>query len=319
MNLQKGLSILVALASTAAFGFASIAAPRTITPLDLLHPGMNFAFVRVAGAVVTAPQVFEREGYLTFVMQDQAGRIRVTAYRQAVRAMLAANRVPQAGDQVRVDGTLRIRDDEPVLVLNAETDLELVRPAATDLALSAIDAARVGDRVAAVGQLRHVRAPREGSWLLTLRDGSTTLDVPLQAATLALTPCGWLRVTGGVGEYRDAKQLLPADDAAVQVAPAQPLDVRPISALNPELLGAWVTVRAEVVELRPFKLGMRLDLQDADGSQIDGVLFDRIWQTLPFSTTLQPGDTVQLSGVLGEFHGNLQIVPELSCDVARQL
>jgi hypothetical protein len=318
MRIFKGLSILVASGGVAALAFAGVARPPALLALDRLNPAMNFAFVRVEGVVVSRVELAPDGAYLAFTVQDASGRVRVSAYRQAVAQLRAASKLPRPGDRLTIDGTLRIRDEEPVLVLNAARDLQLVRPPPIDVQLSAIDALHAGERASTRAQLRAIKRIRDGFWLLSLRDGSATLDVPLIAQTApALEPGTWLQIEGAVGEYRDAKQLLVDDDAELTRAAPKPPDLRPIDALNPDLNGEWVALRGDVVDILPFKNGVRLALSDASGASIDAILFDRVWQALPFSATLQAGDSVQVSGALGDYRGRAQVVPELPADVTR--
>ena len=125
-----------------------------------------------------------------------------------------------------------------------------------------------------------------------------------------------MKVAGGVGEYRDAKQLLPSSAAAIEKTDAPAPDLRPIAALSDDLLGQWVSVQAQVDDLRPFAQGMRLMLSEGD-AMLTAVLFDSVWQSLPFSETLQAGDVLQLQGELSDYRGELEIVPELPIDVEK--
>ena len=125
-----------------------------------------------------------------------------------------------------------------------------------------------------------------------------------------------MKVAGGVGEYRDAKQLLPSSAAAIEKTEAPLPDLRPIAALSDDLLGQWVSVQAQVDDLRPFAQGMRLMLSEGD-AMLTAVLFDSVWQSLPFSETLQAGDVLQLQGELSDYRGELEIVPELPIDVEK--
>jgi DNA/RNA endonuclease YhcR with UshA esterase domain len=45
------------------------------------------------------------------------------------------------------------------------------------------------------------------------------------------------------------------------------------------------------------------------------VLFDSVWERLPFSTTLTVENIVRVQGQLIEFRETLEIQPELSVDV----
>lgn len=318
MRLLKGLVITLAIGGIAALAMAARAAPRPLTQLDRIAPGMNFAYVRVRGAVMSHPAFDAHSGFLSFVLRDETGQVRVTAYRKAAQALAQAGRIPAPGDRVEAEGVLRIRDDDVTLALNTADALSVTRPTATLIDLSALHALELGERASSAGQVRRMRAISDGLWVITLRDGGALGDVLLRGdAPPAFAEGDWLRVTGAVASYRDARQLLPATAEDVTVIASPPAQPRPIAALNRDLLGQWITVRAEVIELRPFKLGMRLALRDDDLEQIDVVAFDRVWQSTSLSPTLASGDVIVVSGVLTDFHGKLELLPEIGADLRR--
>ncbi|NJM42171.1 MAG: hypothetical protein HC853_16190 [Anaerolineae bacterium] len=77
-----------------------------------------------------------------------------------------------------------------------------------------------------------------------------------------------------------------------------------------------MAVRGLVTDLRPFKQGMRIELQDAAGARIVVVAFDSAWNSLPFSQTLAINDSLHVQGELAEYRGELEILPELGTDLA---
>ncbi|MCX6017639.1 MAG: OB-fold nucleic acid binding domain-containing protein [Chloroflexi bacterium] len=317
MRLFKGLFLFLAVGAICALIFAVRAQPRPLTAIDRIQPAMNYAYVRVAGVVVGYPTL--ADDFLSFTVADDDGRIRVMAYRRAVRELQRNDRIPAPGDRVALEGTLRIREEDASLVLGAADALQIERPEPLAIELAGLDALRDGERAVTIGQIRRVRRVADRLVIVTLRHGSATADVPLPRTVLpdpaALRPGKWLRVTGGAGEYRDTRQILPSE--AADLAPADPLpfELRPISALDANLLGAWVTVRGAVTDFRPFTGGMRLELRDKAGKTVDAVVFDSAWQAVPFSETLRLGDDVQVSGLLSEFRGRFELMPELTVDI----
>lgn len=320
MRSLKLLTVLLATAGTLAFVFASRATPRALTAIAAIQPSMNYAYVRIVGVVPAFASL--QDDYLAFRVLDAGGEMRVSAYRNVVQQLLAQHRVPAPGDRVTVEGTLRIRDDEPSLILNTADGLTIDTPDAPAIQLSALDAMAIGDRATVNGQVRRIREISPRLRIVTLRQGSATADVllPVGDATFGEAPAlnegDWIQVAGGVGEFRDARQMLPASASTITKIEASAPEVRPLNALSDGLLGQWVTVQAAVDEMRPFAQGMRVTLSESD-STMTVVLFDRVWQGLPFSETLQAGDTLLLQGELSDYRGELEIVPELPADVAR--
>jgi DNA/RNA endonuclease YhcR with UshA esterase domain len=326
MRLLKILTCLLALSSTIAFVLASRATPRQHLAIESVRPAMNFAYVRIEGVIPAHPTLSEEDGYLSFRVLDDTGEMRVSAYRSTVERLLAQGRVPMPGDRVIVEGTLRIRDDDASLILNAPDAVMIETSAAAPIRLAALDAMALGERAQVSGQVRRVRDVGEALRIVTLRDGNAVADVllPLNLSAFAnpptLQPGDWISVTGGVGEYRGAKQLLPSSPDNLVVFDRPTADeaeaARPISALHDGLLGQWVAIEGEVSDLRPMSSGMRVVVSEADGGTLMMVLFDSLWQTLPFSQTLSVGDRVRAQGELAEYRGELELLPELTVDVA---
>lgn len=316
----KLLTIALVVAGTLAFVFASRATARPLTAIAAVQPSMNYAYVRIEGVVPAFPSL--QDDYLSFRVLDAGGDLRVSAYRSVVQQLVAQNRVPKPGDRVTVEGTLRIRDDEPSLILNTVDGLTISTPDAPAIKLRALNAMTIGERATVTGQVRRIREISPRLHVLMLREGSATADVllPIDDAVFGAAPAlqegDWVKVAGGVGEYRDAKQLLPTSASAIEKTSTPAPDLRPIAALSNDLLGQWVSVQARVDDLRPFAQGMRLMLSEDDAT-ITAVLFDSAWQQVPFSNTLQAGDVLQLQGELSDYRGELEILPELAVDVEK--
>ena len=325
MKLLKLLTLLLAVASTGLFVIAARATPRQVTAISAIQPSMNFAYVRIEGDVVAYPSL--SDGYASFVVQDSAsgGEIRVSAYRDVVEQLLAAQHLPMPGDHVTVEGTLRVRDDEASLALNTADGLLIESSPTEPIELNALDAALLGERVTTIGQVRRVRDISPSLRTVTLRMDTGLADVLMPISLAAqfgavpeLAVGTWISVAGSVGEYRDTRQILPAAAADIQILTDAPeIELRPIGALGKPLLGQWVAVQGLVTDLKPFKQGMRIQLQDAEGNQILAVVFDSAWQQVPLSKTLAINDTLTVQGELADYRGDLEVVPELGMDVAK--
>jgi DNA/RNA endonuclease YhcR with UshA esterase domain len=321
MRLLKALTVVLALSSVIAFLFASRLNARPLTAISAVSPSMNYAYVRIEGAITSYPTHSEKDGYLSFVVQDKSGEMRVLSYRASTTMLAQENRIPMPGDFVRVEGHLRVRDEDSSLILSAPESLSLERSDPAQIELSALDAMRIGERVRVVGQVRRVRSIGDSLQIVTLRAGETTLDmtVPTKLRAFGIARAfnigDWLDITAGVGEFRGMKQLLPTNADAIQPAAQPPSFKRAVASLNMDLLGRWVEIQGRVSDLRPFSQGMRLEVTDESNRSIEVVLFDSIWERLPFSTTLTVDNIVQLQGRLIVFRETLEIQPELSVDV----
>lgn len=320
MRLLNALTIALATSSTVALVLASRATARPLTVISSVQPSMNYAYVRIEGRVPDFPSL--NDGSLSFRVLDASGDMRVTAYRAVAESLASTSHLPMPGDLVSIEGTLRIRDDEPSLVLNAPEALVVQPAVATSIRLAALDAMQVGEVVSVTAQVRRVRNVSDNLSILTLRQDSATADMllPLDVLGAGVPPLqagDWVTVIGGVGDFRGAKQVLPRAASAISkvAAPNDADAVRPLEALDTTLTGQWLTVQGTVEDLRPMAQGMRVLVNDGTAQPLTVVLFDRVWEAAPYSTTLTVGDVVRVQGELQEYRGELEIVPELAGDL----
>jgi hypothetical protein len=79
-----------------------------------VNPLMNFAYVRVAGAVERDAYV-GKDGdtvdYVSFLVSDGTGKLRVAAYDDVARGLARESRLPRAGDRVESAGSLSVAAD----------------------------------------------------------------------------------------------------------------------------------------------------------------------------------------------------------------
>lgn len=322
MRLLKALTLLLAASSVIALIVASRATPRRLTTIAAVQPAMNFGYVRIEGVVTAYPVLSEQDKFLSFRVWDASGELRVSAYRAVVERLLAERRIPLPGDRVSVEGTLRIRDDEPSLILNAAEGLTIETPPAKAVSLGALDTLALGERIQTIGQVRRIRDAGNRLRIVSVRDGDATadvvisLDLPALISVPQISAGEWISVTGAAGEYRGAKQALALRIGSLpEPAASSSGHFRAIADLDNRLLGRWVSVQGNVSDLRPFKQGMRMDVRDTSGDSIVVVMFDSVWQQLPFSTTLSVDDRVRVEGELAEYRGQIEILPELPADV----
>jgi hypothetical protein len=78
-----------------------------------ITPMMNFANIRVAGHVARPPYMSggKKAEYLSFLMEDGSGELRVTADGRVARQLIDKGLVPAKGDSVDIAGTVNISAD----------------------------------------------------------------------------------------------------------------------------------------------------------------------------------------------------------------
>ena len=323
MRIFKGLILALAIAGVAALLIAVRSNARPQIAISSITPAMNFAYVRITGVIPAYPSLSSAGDTLSFTVQDDSGQIRVSAYRSAVNELRAQGRIPMPGDRVSVEGSLRVRDDDASLTLQSPEALTIQPGEVALIELAALDALPIGSRASLTAQVREVRDITPALRRVTLRSGDAQAQMLLPVALAAtfgdlptLQVGDWVHVTGGVGEYRGEREVLPACASDIEPGVSPVLDVRPVDALTKSMAGRWVSVRGSVDDLQPVKGGMLLSLKDAQQSAITVVMFDA-WFDVPFSQTLSVGDMVIAQGELALYKGQLELQPELGADLMR--
>jgi hypothetical protein len=323
MRILKGLVLALAIAGVLALLVAVRSTARPLIEISSITPAMNFAYVRIAGVIPGYPSLSSAGDYLSFTIQDDTGQMRVLAYRATVNALLAQGRLPMPGDRVAVEGSLRVRDDDATLTLQAPEGLEIVPAEPMSIELAALDALPIGARASLTAQVRQVRDITPALRRVTLRSGDAQaqmllpLDLPGTFGALPVLQVGdWVHVTGGVGEYRGEREVLPARAQDIEPGASPSLALRPFDALSKNMAGQWVSVRGRVDRLQPVNGGMLLDLKDERGNALTLAMFDT-WFEVPFSQTLQVDDVLIAQGELALYKGQLELQPELGVDLMR--
>lgn len=319
----KVVALVLSTAGLAGLWFAATRAHIPRVPIGQLGGTMNMAYVRVEGHVTRGPEYDPSTEALSFWLADDTGELRVSAYRNEARDLIAQQRIPSVGDQVSVAGTLRIREDFLALYLNAPDQLQITRPEPAPLSIGQIGPLDVGRRVRVAGQVRQIYQPYEGLTLITLRDESGEIAVAVGEALVllsgplpAIAPGQTLEVTAAVSLYKDTPQLVPASTADLRPAPGE-VSFAPLCAIGSLAssdTGRWVQVEGEVVETAPFSSGVRFTLDDGSG-QIALLLWQNLYATVPNSDTADAGARVRVQGTVAEYQGALEIVPDAAGDV----
>lgn len=284
---------------------------------------MNWAYVRVEGVVSRQPVYDPGEASFTFWMWDGTGEIMTVAYRAEAEALLARDPLPVMGDAVSVVGTLRIKEDFAYLVLNDPEQLEvqLVEPLAKGAA--EIDAGQRYQKVRLRGVIRNLRTPYEGLHLASLWDESGTIDLVLPEMAMAadggppLPAVGQaVEVVGAVDLYRDTVQVSVGRPGDLVVLDEAPLiaPLREVGSLSAADVGRLVAVEGHVAEIDLFSAGVKWTLADDSGT-VTLLLWQDFYDALPASARPGPGARVRVQGLVAEYRGELEIVPELVADV----
>jgi DNA/RNA endonuclease YhcR with UshA esterase domain len=323
VRLFKVGSLVLAILGVVVLLFAATRSQPPTVDVGNLRGTMNWAYVRIEGMVTRQPAYDPESRTLTLWVSDGTGEIMVLAYRSEAEALLVKDVLPAMGDSATLEGTLRIREDFQYLVLNVPDNVEVRPVEPAEMTIAAVEASPLYEKVRVRGVVRDDRIPYDGLRILTLRDATGEIDVTLSTADVALS--GDLpdlgigqsvSVEGAVDHYRGTPQIslgrgsdLVVLHEAVVIAPE-----RRMGELSTGDVGSMATVEGMISRVNTFSSGTRCTLDDGTGT-ITLLLWQDLAASLPDRDALTEGALVRVRGVIEEYGGDLEVVPELPSDL----
>ncbi len=187
-------------------------------------------------------------------------------------------------------------------------------PQGTEVMVEGIATMYTGGFYAGGGNTKFYVQDDTGGIQIQVFGGAGQIDVPIGAK---------VQVRGVIAVYRGAVQIqpkqVPADIKILTEAGVhepKPLLVSLEEAASPELEGRLVTVRGTVTALSEHSYSYTLTLSDESGHNL-GVYIDKNTQANPLEV-LEVGQDAQLTGILEERDGNIQLYPRRQSDIVPQ-
>ncbi|MBN1934330.1 MAG: hypothetical protein JW934_06680, partial [Anaerolineae bacterium] len=316
-------AIVLAVVGLIALWIAARSADIPAMQIRYIGSTMNWAYVKLQGTVTHPPLYDPQSDYLKFWLYDGTGEIMVAAYRNESHALIEMGHVPAVGDRVTVDGTLKVTEDFQSLTLNVPEHLVVERPVPVETAIGDIAVTDIYQKVLVQGQVRAIKSPYEGLTILTVRDRSGEIDVTytadlvrLSGAPIQVAPGDPVRVRGAVSLYGETPQIsLDAADG-LQKLPA-PVEIAQAKAIDQIVfadVAQMVQVEGAIVEVSWMSAGQKLTLDDGSG-EITVILWQDVIDGLLNRADLQEGAWLRVRGIVSEYRGELEVLPELPLDV----
>ncbi|MFN3763089.1 MAG: OB-fold nucleic acid binding domain-containing protein, partial [Anaerolineae bacterium] len=278
------------------------------------------------GRLVTVRGILRRAepfsaGY-RLLLEDDSGSVTVLLWQDLYRALPDPSSL-QADAELEVTGEVSLYRNTLEVVPVSPRDVVLVTAArsARALPIGALAEQPLGARVTVEGTVTGAESFQNG-FRLTLDDGTgqVLLLLWLRVYDELTDPSGLregarLRVTGELEEYQGQREVVPdrgADVAIIQAA--EPPPRREIATITAADTGARVTVEGTVTRSEPFSQGYRVWVDDGSG-EILVLLWSNISERVAGRERLAPGAQVQVTGVVDEYRGTLELVPPLPGDV----
>ncbi|MBI3762848.1 MAG: hypothetical protein HY260_13450 [Chloroflexi bacterium] len=326
---------------TSSADIALVADPGTIAEARTtgsLQANDENRLVQIAG-VIGPPQPFAAG--VQFSLDDGSGAVTLLLWQDLFDAINAGTPLAP-GLQVRLIGRVKIYRDEVEVAPEAASDVEVlgiaetlppaptpqpeVSTAATPAlpeGVTPIAEVKVSDRPTLQGLLANAES-YAGGFKFALNDGTGTITLLLPEATYksvagleTLRPGAMVRVTGDVKLYRGEFEIVPAAGSDVTIlTPGHASDAvpTPVGRLSLGDLDKVLSVEGAVSEVVPFSAGKKIILDDGTGT-VTILLWQNVYNFVPNTDALTPGTKVRATGVLNEFRGDLEIIPQLGFDV----
>jgi DNA/RNA endonuclease YhcR with UshA esterase domain len=323
LRIAKVAAAVLALGGLLALWVAATRAEPPALPIADVKSTMNWAYVRVQGTVTRYPAYDPEAGSLKFWVWDGSGDLMVTAYRTEAQALLDAGLIPTIGDQATIEGTLRVKEDFAYLTINAPQRVVFQRPDHAEVPVGQIGLDQLYEKVTVRGMVRSVREPYAGLMILEVRDATGAVDVTIPADLVRLTgtpptvrPGDCVQISGAVSLYEESSQVT-LDDAGSLVLLDEAVPIAQqwaIGEISAEDAGQTVGIEGRIVEVRPFSAGVKYTIED-DSGQVTLLLWQDVDRAVVGREALIVGSEITAQGLVSEYQGELEVVPELALDV----
>jgi len=281
---------------------------------------MNMAYIRVAGEVVSNPRYDPETQYLSFTIADESGEMVVTSYKTETETLIAQGKMPQLGDQVVLEGNVRLREESASLSLQSAEHSVITHQPSTPSQIAAIGTQSEGQRFEVTGVIRQVRTPYSGLNIYSVRDATGEIEVAVSddlknlTTSMPILAAGdSVRLSGLVTLYRNSPQLTVTDGNAIAVLD-ETIALAPeyhTGNVSPDLDGQLVQIQGILAEPEAFSAGQKVLVDDGTGAVV--VL---LWQNVVDELGgLQAGSTVQVVGEVSVYKGQVEVIPSSSADI----
>jgi DNA/RNA endonuclease YhcR with UshA esterase domain len=291
-------------------------------PIGTLSAADEGRLVTVQGTIQEAESF--SAGY-RMLLDDGTGSVTVLLWNDLHRALPDPSSL-RRGAAVEVTGEVAIYRNSLEVIPTRPRDVVLWTglPSARPLPIGTLVDQPLGATVTVEGAIVVAESFQKG-FRLTLDDGTgqVVLLLWLSVYDELSDPAGLqtgarVRAAGELQEYQGRREVVPlrGDDVViVQAALAPPR--RDVASLTQADLGTVVAVEGTVTRSDPFPQGYRVWMDDGSG-EILVLLWENIYQRVAGRERLAPGVRVHVTGIVEEYRGTLELVPQLPGDVTVQ-
>ena len=203
--------------------------------------------------------------------------------------------------------------------------------------ISELSKSMLGEFVKVDGVITRIRDIK-GGVLVTIDDGTGRMTFPIWQSVLdhipdkeLLAKGATIEFVGKVKEYRGRLEVVPTWGQSVKIKKGegelteniaekieQETDEEPLLInlleLDRSLLGQKVTVEGEITRIKPIRGGILITIRQGD-EYMTTPLWDRVLENSKDADRLKKGAKIRLTGIVKEYRGRLEVVPQKGSDV----
>lgn len=317
-----------------------------VVKIGEIKPAMNFAVVRVVGAVSGDARIFKEGEHvrsLRFTVDDGSGEILVQAYKSQAQALVDKYGLPREGDHVEVTGSLGVLEgDDIAMRVQVPERLVLMRADTKPMALRDVTSSMIGKNIVVEGTIAKAIAPKPGSkapWTIVITDAGGQQEIAFWQDIydeirdkVLLAPGAPIRARVAVRSYKDKLQLALSQGMDIEFiaahaaksmvagpgAPSGETPLTPVGDVTAAMAGKAVKVSGRVTQVKVPEQGSKapykVTLQEGD-KQVSVIYWDTVARHLDDNSKPVVGALMTAKGQVNEYKGRLQIKIGNSADL----
>ncbi|MEW6222713.1 MAG: hypothetical protein AB1476_05345 [Candidatus Hadarchaeota archaeon] len=323
---------LAALALAAVFFYMHIATSEiSPTPISSIDTWMDYSYVVVQGVVSSGPQYDDTSMTFTVydgsALEEKDATITVEVYDPAFHNLIAENRVPAVGDNIRIFGQLRApASGEKEINPSNASEITLTKAQASAATISQIlntlgtSQSLLYKRLTVAGSIRGLR-PLSSAKIYTLEDNGKEVEVYIhnglgtyiEKRQLDLKVLDMVSITAGLSHYSGTPQFSIADFDEIQVTGSENLSRTALENIDNSLVDEYVKTGGKVVFVELVGTGSDLEIAERiiwlENSATRISVNEDLFQTLPTETRnlVSRGAELELVGKVKRYGSGLRI------------
>jgi len=297
--------------------FTSVHQEIPLVKINEISSAMNFAYIRVKGTVCRYPLFDKKLATFTVQLDDGTEDIIVKAYRTTALKLKKLNKIPRLGDIMDVEGTVRIKGAQKILIINVPERVKIIHTPFMPVKLSDIFNALINKRVTVTGIVSDIRYYYRKYIALFITDinGKNKIKIPINLNILGRNipklDVGYkIKVRGVLSYYAGYYNVVPVSAKSIKVVSySTNIPEYKISEITSDEINRIIKTSGKITKFRKSSEGVTLTISDSEFF-IYVMLWNDIYNAFLSKSEIKEGAVVSVTGRVEIYKGKLQIVPK---------